>query len=292
MNDPTGRSLAAEVREEGAPVADDDPKVVSTDEGNPFIRYVGSDVLLSLQYPRTDAPAEPAFLIMTQVMELLFKLAHIEALRTRDQLESSDVTGALWTLRRLGQVSATLTGSWDVLGSLSPTEYAEFREQLGSGTGFQSFMYRQMEFLLGNKNAKLAEAHRADERIHRDLVRTLTEPSLYDAALRLLWRRGLPVPRSCVERDWSEPYEEQDAVVDAWHVVYVEKDKYGDLYQLAEALMSLAADLGQWRYTHLLTVERLLGAKAGTGGTTGANWLRRVADHRFFPELWMVRTKL
>lgn len=261
-------------------------------EGNPFVNYVASDVLLSLQHPRTDSAGEPAFLIMSQVMELQFKLAAIEVERARNLLEGDDVSAALWTLRRLRHVYSSLNSCWDVLSSLSPIEYSEFREQLGEGSGFQSYMYRDMEFVLGNKNRAMAAAHRGDASAHRMLLRRLAEPSLYDAALRLLWRRGLPVPGSCVDRDWSEPYREQDAVADAWKTVYVERDKYSDLYLLAEALVDLAHDIARWRSSHLLTVERLLGAKTGTGGTTGAAWLRRVADHRFFKELWMIRTEL
>jgi tryptophan 2,3-dioxygenase len=259
---------------------------------NPFANYVASNALLSLQHPRTDSAGEPTFLIMTQVMELLFKLAYTEGIRSRDLLESDDVGAALWTLRRLRHVGSVLNSTWDVLSSLSPTEYCEFRDQLGEGSGFQSYMYRRMEFLLGKKSPAMAEAHRGDERNYRDLVCVLAEPSLYDAALRLLWRRGLPVPESCVERDWTEPYLDQDEVVGVWHAVYKQQDKYGDLYLLAEALVDLAYDIGRWRFSHLLTAERLLGSKAGTAGTSGVNWLRRAGEHRFFPELWMVRAVL
>lgn len=265
---------------------------MDTAGGNPFVNYVGSDVLLSLQHPRTDSGAEPSFLITSQVMELLFWLTHTEALRARSLLDSDSVTPALRTLRRLRHVCSILNNTWDLLSSISPTEYAEFRDQLSDGSGFQSYMYRHMEFLLGNKNPLMVDVHRFDENTHRDLLRTLAEPSLYDAALRLLWRRGLPVPHSSVERDWSKPYQEQEAVVDVWQAVYLEPDKYGDLCELAEALVDLAYDLARWRYSHLLTAERLLGSKAGTGGTSGVRWLQQMAEHRFFPELWSVRSKL
>jgi tryptophan 2,3-dioxygenase len=287
LNEP----LTGEGRNLKALPTDNDP-IVEFAEGNPFVNYVASDVLLSLQHPRTDSAGEPSFLITSQVMELQFKLASIEVERTRDMLDGDDVGGALWTLRRLRHVYSSLSSSWDVLSSLSPTEYGEFREQLGEGSGFQSYMYRDMEFVLGNKNPALAEAHRGDTQVYRRLLRRLAEPSLYDSALRLLWRRGLPMPSGCVERDWSDPYQEQDAVADVWKIVYVERDKYSDLYLLAEALVDVAQDIARWRSSHLLTVERLLGAKTGTGGTSGASWLRRVADHRFFPELWAMRTQL
>lgn len=261
-------------------------------EGTAFAQYVGSDVLLSLQNTRTQAETEPSFLIITQVTELLFKLAHTEAVRARDLLEDDDLPGALRTLRRFRSVCVSLNGTIEVLGSMSPTEYAEFRGALGDGSGFQSYMYRHLEFVLGHKVSAMAQLHRDHERIHRDLLRSLGEMSLYDAALRLLWRQGLPVPESMVDRDWSLPYTEQDDIVAAWHVVYTEQDKHAQLYLLAEALMDAAFELGRWRTTHLMVVERVLGSKEGTGGTTGASWLRRVAQHRFFPELWAVRTGL
>jgi tryptophan 2,3-dioxygenase len=287
------RSLTEEERIHRALVTGGEPIIELDVAGNPFATYVAEDVLLSLQHPRTDSSAEPSFLIMTQVMELLFKLAYTEALCARDMLETDDVAGALWTLRRLRSVQTVLNTTWDVLSTLSPTEYGEFRDQLGAGSGFQSYMYRQLEFVLGNKNPARVEVHRNNERVHRELLRTMAEPSLYDAALRLLWRRGLPVPQGCVERDWSEPYEERDAVVEAWQAVYKGHPKeHGDLHQLAEALVDLAYDFGRWRAAHLLTVERVLGAKVGTGGTSGVTWLRRIAEHRFFPELWTARTQL
>ncbi|MFB7172180.1 tryptophan 2,3-dioxygenase [Streptomyces sp. NPDC056254] len=270
-----------------------DLTMVSGDGANPFVRYVGSETLLSLQNLRTNSETEPSFLITTQVNELLFKLAHTEAVRARDQLEGDDAAGALRTLRRLRNVYTALNGTWDVLCSMSPTEYAEFRDALGEGSGFQSYMYRHMEFLLGHKVAAMAEGHRGHEPVHRDLLRSLGEMSLYDAVLRLLWRRGLPVPRSSVERDWSEavpPVREE--IVEVWRTVYADQDKHADLYLLAEALVDVAFDLCRWRTTHLLSVERLLGSKTGTAGSSGASWLRRVADQRFFPELWAVRAQL
>lgn len=292
MNYPNGRALTSDARDRGTLLADEEPIKEFESEDNPFVKYVRSDVLFSLQQFRTGSGAERSFLIMSQVMELLFKLAYDESVRARRLLDADDVAGALWNLRRLRHVYSMLSSTWDVLSAMSPTEYGEFREQLGEGSGFQSYMYRHMEFSLGNKNPAMAAAHRGDEKAHRELRRTLAEPSLYDAVLRLLRRRGLPVPDACVERDWSAPYEEQDAVVEVWRTVYSERDEYGDLYRLAEALVDLAHDFARWRSLHLLTVERLLGAKTGTGGTSGVNWLRRVSEHRFFPELWSVRSTL
>ena len=292
MEYPSGQPLTQEARGHLIHAGAKAPAAAGSAQGNPFVEYVSSDVLLSLQRTRTEAETEPSFLIITQVMELLFKLAYTEAVRARDLLEGDDVTGALRTLRRLNKVCVSLNGSWEALTSMSPTEYAEFRDALGAGSGFQSYMYRHMEFLLGHKVAAMAEGHRRQEPVYRELLRSMGEISLYDAALRLMWRRGLPVPYSSVERDWSQPYPERDEIVDVWHTVYTEQDKYSDLYLLAEALVDIAFAIGRWRTTHLMTVERLLGSKMGTGGTSGVRWLKRVAEHRFFPELWAVRAGL
>ncbi|GAA3086306.1 tryptophan 2,3-dioxygenase [Streptosporangium carneum] len=282
------RPLSEEEREERARLTNGEP--VADFGANPFVSYLADDILLSLQNPRTKEFSEPAFLIMSQVVELLFKLAHTEARQARDLLDLDDVAGALWVFRRLSRVQNVLTDTWEVLSSLSPVEYGAFRDQLGEGSGLQSSMYRHLEFILGNKNEAMVTPHRGDPAVHRELRRALGEPSLYDAALRLLRRRGFPVPQDCAERDWALPYEERQEVADAWQLVYQDPDRHLELHQLAEALVDIAYDFGRWRAAHLLTVERLLGSKAGTGGTSGVRWLRRVAEHRFFPELWLVRS--
>ncbi|MEU9281408.1 tryptophan 2,3-dioxygenase family protein [Streptomyces sp. NPDC048342] len=293
MEYPNGQPLTEEITarrdhpEVEGPLAE-----VDAEGRNPFVQYVSSDRLLSLQGTRTESASEPSFLIITQVMELLFKLVCTEAVRGRDALEGDDLSGALRTLRRLHRTCLALNGSWEALTSMSPTEYAEFRDALGEGSGFQSYMYRHLEFLLGHKVPAMAEVHRGQEPVYRELLRSLGEISLYDAMLRLLWRRGLPVPDSSVERDWRQPYTERDEVVDVWYTVYAQQDKHHEVYLLAESLVDIAFELGRWRTTHLLTVERLLGTKSGTAGTSGAAWLRRAAEHRFFPELWTVRARI
>lgn len=286
------RALTEQDRKQRAEETGGQPILDFAEGGNPFVNYLAVDRLLSLQNPRTKANSEPAFLIMSQVMELLFKLVHGEAAKARDLLDADDVRGALWVLRRTHRVQRTLSGTWEVLGALSPVDYGEFRDDLGEGSGFQSYMYRQLEFILGNKNPAMLNPHRNSPEVHAELSSALAEPSLYDAALRLLHRRGLPLPLDCAERDWARPYQERPEVVEAWRVVYADIDGHFDLHQLGEALVDLAFEFGHWRSMHVLTVERVLGAKVGTGGTTGVKWLRRVADHRFFPELWQVRSAL
>ncbi|MFC4587075.1 tryptophan 2,3-dioxygenase [Sphaerisporangium corydalis] len=286
------RALTDQERAERATTSGGEPILEFGDGSTPFVDYVRSDVLLSLQGLRTKAPTEPAFLIATQVMELLFKLGHIEVLHVRDRLDADDVDAALWALRRVRAVQHQLVGAWELLSSLSPADYREFRDQLGDGSGFQSFVYRQWEFALGNKNAALARPYAGNPVTHGELLRALNEPSLYDAALRLLARNGMPLPAEVLDRDWAEPYQARPEVERAWRRVYEDPVRHQALHRLAEALVDVAYEFGRWRATHVLVVERVLGGKPGTGGTSGVEWLRRVADHRFFPELWSVRGAL
>ncbi|MEV8638673.1 tryptophan 2,3-dioxygenase family protein [Streptosporangium sp. NPDC051023] len=283
------QALTDRERAERAARSGGEPILEFGDSLTPFVSYVRSDVLLSLQNFRTKSPSEPAFLIATQVMELMFKLGHIEVLQVRDLLDADEIDAALWALRRVRSVQSLLTDVWELLSPLSPADYGEFRDQLGDGSGFQSFAYRQWEFALGNKNAAMARPHAGDRATHGELLRVLSEPSLYDAVIRLLGRNGLPIPADCADRDWAQPYRARPEVEQAWRQVYQERDRYQVLHRLAETLVDVAYEFGKWRATHLLVVERVLGSKPGTGGTSGVDWLRRAAEHRFFPELWSVR---
>lgn len=257
----------------------------------PFAEYARMHTLLALQHPRTTAEAEPGFIILSQVKELLFSLLHTEFSTARDHLRDGRVHEALWTLRRADRVQHILLSCWEGLSALTPGEFASFRDVLGSASGFQSFSYRRLEFLLGNKNPAMARPHRGTP--YHDQVRDqLRQPSLYDQALRLLARLGLDIPAEVVDRDFAEPYRPRAAVERAWHAVYREPDRHREAFLVGEALTEAAYQFGRWRYTHLLTVERVLGGKPGTGGTTGVPWLSKIAEHRFFPELWSVRSSL
>jgi tryptophan 2,3-dioxygenase len=259
---------------------------------NPFTAYLNADVLHSLQVYRTKAPAEPSFFITSQVQDLLFKLAFTEARRARDELDLDEIDNALWILRRLKRVKSVNVATWEVLSSFSPLDFAEFRDALGEGSGFQSFMYRQLEFILGYKRAAMTKMHRGDPEVHAELKRVLSERSLYDSALAVLHRHGLPVPAEYLDRAWTEPYEASEDVVEAWRQVYASPARHPGLFDLAELLVDIAYDFGRWRMAHVLTVERLIGAKAGSGGSNGVDFLHRVAEHRFFPELWHVRSSI
>jgi tryptophan 2,3-dioxygenase len=258
----------------------------------PYIDYHSVDALLDLQNPRTSEPAELSFYIIGQVQELLFKLLFTEVNRVRDLLFDDRLDEALWFLRRAERVQRVLTASWEPVSTITPTEFAAFRDELGTASGFQSYMYRQLEFSLGNKSPRMAEAYKTVPWVHAQVEATLRAPSLYDAALALLRRRDAGIPDECVERDFSQAYQPHPAVQEAWAEIYRSGSGNQELYVLAEALSELNYQFSRWRTTHLLTVERILGRKPGTGGTTGVEWLRKVAEYRFFPELWEVRSEI
>ncbi|MFI0242284.1 tryptophan 2,3-dioxygenase [Streptomyces sp. NPDC016845] len=266
------------------------PDTTPTDT-TPYAHYARMDELLALQHPLSPASAEPGFIIMSQVKELLFKLLHIEFSTARDQLGDDLLDDALWTLRRAARVQQVLLVSWETFSVLSPVEFAEFRDVLGSASGFQSAGYRRLEFLLGNKNPAMVAPHR-NTAGYEAVAGQLHEPSLYDAALALLARRGLLTADDSTDADATRPCRSGAEVEEAWRSVYRDPVHHRDLHLLAEALMDTADQFARWRYTHLVTVQRMLGAKPGTGGTDGVAWLARISEHRFFPELWSVRSTL
>lgn len=184
------------------------------------------------------------------------------------------------------------TQMMELMFKLGYLEASHARDQLAGGSGFQSYAYRQWEFILGNKKAAMTRPYAGAPGIHRDLVRGLAEPSIYDAALRLLAHHGLAVPADRLDRDRAAPYKPCADVEAAWRQVYEDPVRHQNLHSLAEALVDVAYEFGKWRAAHLLVVERVLGDKPGTGGTSGPHWLRRVAEHRFFPELWSLRKGL
>ncbi|MDA2803108.1 tryptophan 2,3-dioxygenase [Nocardiopsis suaedae] len=258
----------------------------------PYARYGAIDTLLDLQRPRTDEPSETSFIIATQVMELLFTLLAGHWERARDAMEEDDVPAALAELRRGAHVQDVLVSSWDLLADLSPTEFSRFRDALGDASGFQSHTYRRLEFLLGNTSEPMVRPHKGSPRARAELERAMSEPGLYDAALRLLARRGLPVPEEALERDRARPYAEHDGVRAAWARVYADDTPGNDLFTLAEALLDTAERVTRWRQRHLAAVKRSMGAKPGTGGSNGLRWLAANAAEDVFPELWSLRTEL
>lgn len=221
-------------------------------------------------------------------MRLMLQELHgvLECVR-RDDLDPS-----FKMLARVSQVQQQLIATWDVLATMTPFEYSAFRNALGRSSGFQSYQYRMLEFLLGNKHAQMIEVHRRDPKIYETLERALAAPSLYDEALRLLSRRGYGIPEDHLTRDFREPYIASKQVAGAWLGVYHNAEKDWDLYELAERLVNLDHRFQLWRFHHMKTVERIIGYKPGTGGTSGVSYLAKALELKFFPELWTVRTSM
>ncbi|XVQ07230.1 tryptophan 2,3-dioxygenase [Spirillospora sp. CA-255316] len=273
-----------------------DFSVDRVNEGStPYSDYHHVEGLLSLQYPRTDKPAELSFYITGKTQELLSKLLVTEVNRARDVLFDDRLEQALWHLRRAGHVQKMLTVSWEQVSAVTPTEFAALRDELDTASETESllhrsFRYRRLEFALGGKSPEMVAAYAPVPRFHTLIETTLRASSLYDAVLALLLRRGANIPEECVERDYARPYEPHPAVEKVWAGIY--RDASGDLYLLAEALHELNRQYSRWRTTHLLTMKRILGHNPETSDTSGVAWLGPVAEDRFFPELRAARPKI
>jgi tryptophan 2,3-dioxygenase len=254
--------------------------------------YLHLDKLLGAQVPLSGQHDEMLFIVMHQASELWMKLCVHELRAAMAQIREDALDPAFKMLARVSRVQAQLTQSWDVLSTMTPADYSSFRDSLGKSSGFQSYQYRTLEYLLGNKNGAMIEVHRRTPAIYQQLHEALHTPSLYDESLRLLGRRGFALPPDCLERDWSEPYVERPEVIAAWLDVYRNTDEHWDLYELAEKLVDVDQRFQLWRFSHLKTVERIIGYKRGTGGTSGVSYLSKALELRFFPELWSVRTSM
>jgi tryptophan 2,3-dioxygenase len=220
------------------------------------------------------------------------KLALHELRAARLAIREDRLPPAFKMLARVSRVMEQLVHAWDVLSTLTPSEYSAMRPHLGSSSGFQSYQYREIEFMLGNKNPVMLKPHAHHPARYAEVEAALNEPSLYDEAIRLIARHGLPVEPVQLERDWAAPRPFSDALEAAFLAVYREPSAHWALYELAEELVDLEDAFRQWRFRHVTTVERIIGFKAGTGGTAGVPYLRRMLDTVLFPELWKVRTDL
>ncbi|WP_369390856.1 tryptophan 2,3-dioxygenase family protein [Streptomyces sp. CG1] len=255
----------------------------------PYEDYVRADVLTHLQHTLSDDPGEMVFLVTTQVMELWFTVIVHEWETAANALRSDDVPTAVDALKRSVRELEALNASWKPLGQLTPAQFNSYRSALGEGSGFQSAMYRRMEFLLGEKSASMLVPHRGAPRAHAELEKALHEPSLYDEVVHLLARRGHVIPESVLNRDVSQRYDADDAVESAWTAIY-SADQDTELARLGEALTDVAELVWRWRNDHLVATRRAMGAKPGTGGSAGVAWLEKRARKNVFPELWTARS--
>ena len=257
-----------------------------------YSQYLGLDKLLDAQRPLSYEHDEMLFIIIHQVSELWMKLCLHELNTVVDCVRRDDLGPTFKRLARVSTIQQQLLQAWDVLATITPYDYSAFRNTLGRSSGFQSTQYRLLEFLIGNKNAELIEVFRTDPSAYEMLERALRAPSLYDEVLRLLSRRGLDVPPQAIDRDFSLPYQASKQVAAAWLSVYHNSVKDWDLYELAERLVDLDYKFQLWRFTHVKTVERIIGYKRGSGGTSGVAYLTKALDLKFFPELWTIRTSM
>jgi tryptophan 2,3-dioxygenase len=254
--------------------------------------YLHLERVLNAQLPLSDAHDELLFIVQHQTSELWMKLAIHEIRATIKAIHNGELQPAFKMLSRIARIFEQLTGAWDVLRTMTPSEYTEFRDQLGQSSGFQSYQYRAIEFLAGNRNlAMLApHAHRGD--VIAKLEEILEQPSLYDEALLLLARNGFDIGEDAERADWRTTRSANDKVLNAWKTVYASPEQHWMLYELAEKLVDFEDYFRRWRFNHVTTVERIIGLKRGTGGTSGVSYLRRMLEVELFPELWKVRTEL
>lgn len=255
----------------------------------PYEDYVRADVLTHLQHLLSDDPGEMVFLVTTQVMELWFTVIVHEWETAARALRSDDVPTAMDALKRSVRELDALDASWEPLSGLTPVQFNAYRDKLGEGSGFQSAMFRRLEFLLGDRSATMLTPHCGTPRVHAELEKVLGEPSLYDEVLRLLARRGHAVPESVLRRDVSRRYEPSEEVEQVWACIY-QGDQNSELVRLGEVLTDIAELVGRWRQDHLTATRRAMGAKPGTGGSAGVAWLEKRARSTVFPELWTARS--
>ena len=254
--------------------------------------YLQLDAILSAQHPLSPAHDEMLFIVQHQTSELWMKLMLHELHAAIQHIANDELNPAFKMLARVSKIMEQLVHAWDVLATMTPPEYSALRPYLAQSSGFQSHQYRCIEFAMGNKNAAMLKPHAHHPERLATVQAAYAAPSLYDEALRLLARRGLTLPASHLQRDWTQPYEANDEVEQAWLQVYRDPKAHWDLYQLGEELADLEDAFRLWRFRHVTTVERVIGFKRGTGGTGGVSYLRKMLDVVLFPEIWRLRTQL
>ena len=257
-----------------------------------YAGYLSLDDLLAAQHPLSDEHDEMLFVVIHQTKELWLKQILHEVAQAQALIRAGDLVPAYKSLARVSRIQSVMTQSWDILATMTPSDYLKFRGDLGASSGFQSDQFRRLETMLGLKDPRFLRFHVERPEAHAALVAAMEAPSLYDDALRQLSLAGLPVPAEVLNRDVSQTYEPSEGVEAAWLEVYRDTERWWPLYQLAEKLVDLDDALLTWRHKHVVTVERIIGRRQGTGGTDGVGYLVETLKRRCFPELWSLRTKL
>jgi tryptophan 2,3-dioxygenase len=264
----------------------------SSDKSVTYGGYLRLDQLLNCQQPRTAEHDELLFVILHQTMELWMKQAIHEIGAAQAEVRGGGLVPVYKHLARVSRIQAVMTQAWDILATMTPADYLKFRDALGTSSGFQSYQFRALEFQLGLKDASFLSHQAPGSAEHALLESALDAPSLYDDVIVQLALAGFDIPRAVLERPRRERYEASEAVEAAWLAVYRDTQTYWALYQLGEKLLDLDDALLTWRHKHVLTVERIIGRKRGTGGTEGVSYLQQTLMRRAFPEIWSLRTKL
>jgi len=257
-----------------------------------YSQYLGLDTLLSAQNPLTQTHDEMLFIIQHQTSELWMRLVLHEMNVARQAIGDGQLPMAFKMLSRIAKIFEQLNNAWDVLRTMTPSEYTSFRDALGQSSGFQSWQYRLIEFVVGNRNQAMLKPHKHDAEIFGLLQAELNVPSLYDVVIAELSKQGFAISANCLNRDVSQSHTFDESVQEAWRTVYENPQSYWQLYELAEKLVDFEDYFRRWRFNHVVTVERIIGFKRGTGGTGGVNYLKRMLEIELFPELWRVRTIL
>lgn len=254
--------------------------------------YLSLDKILDGQKRLSGHHDEMLFIVIHQVSELWMKLILHETNAAIEAIEQDDLSASFKKLARVSNIQSQIIQGWDVLSTLTPSEYMEFRDSLAQASGFQSYQYRMIEFSLGYKTDHVLKIYEKDPELHSQLMKAFHAPSLYDVSIKALAKAGFTINPAVLNRDYSHSYQEDDTVRKAWLGVYQNVENYWDLYELAEKLVDVEDRLQQWRFRHMKTVERIIGFKKGTGGSSGVSYLKKVLDQRFFPELWDIRTEI
>ncbi len=254
--------------------------------------YLGLDTLLSSQHPLSNHHDEMLFIVVHHVSELWMKLILHELNSAIQDIQTDHFRSSFKKLARVSRIQEQLKSVWDVLSTMTPSEYMEFRNKLGNASGFQSYQNRLIEFALGYKTEYVLKIYEKERELHQILQEAYKAPSIYDVSIHALARAGLPIDADVLNRDVSITHKSNESVKQAWKTVYKNVEQYWELYELAEELTDIEDLFQQWRFRHMKTVERIIGFKKGTGGSGGVSYLKKVLDQYFFPELWELRTEL